>query len=61
MLMESKELKIGDRVQLMGTPLEFEVSGFVSINGQKLARSEKYGDFNIDLLEKLKTEFNEKD
>ena len=54
--MSHMDLKVGDQVQVKGTPLEFEILGFAMIEGQDMAES-KYGDFNIDLLEKLNTEF----
>lgn len=55
--MKSTGISIGDQVQVEGTPLEFKVAGFSSIDGQRMAKSEKYGDFNISLLKKLETEF----
>jgi len=54
-----EELKIGDQVQVKGTPLEFEILGFTTIAGQKMAES-TYGDFNIDLLEKLNIDLDER-
>ena len=51
-----EDLKVGDQVQVKGTPLEFEILEFAMVAGQKMAVS-NYGDFNIDLLEKLNTEF----
>lgn len=55
-----EEIRIGDQVQVKGTPLEFKVEGFTYISGQRMAQS-KYGDFNVDLLEKVKTEFDSKE
>ena len=51
-----KDLKVGDHARVIGTPLEFEVLGFTTINDNKMVES-RYGDFNIDLVEKLNTEF----
>ena len=53
---KGEELAVGDQVQVKGTPMEFEITGFSVKNGQIMAES-KYGDFNAELLEKLKTEF----
>ena len=55
---DGPELSIGDQVQVKGTPLEFEIKGFKSINGNPMVESQ-YGDFHLDLIEKLKTTFNE--
>ena len=53
---KGEELSVGDQVQVKGTPMEFQITGFKVLNGQIMAES-KYGDFNAELLEKLKTEF----
>ena len=51
-------LAVGDMVGVKGTPMEFEIKGFRTIDGQPMVESQ-YGDFHLDLIEKLKTDFEE--
>lgn len=53
---KGEPLQVGDHVRVKGTPMEFEITGFNTKNGQIMAES-KYGDFNAELLELLKTDF----
>jgi len=57
---DGPELSVGDHVRVKGTPMEFEILGFRTIDGHPMVESQ-YGDFHLDLIEKekLKTDFGE--